>query len=60
MELTKITEQGLKAGLGFAVFGATICPKCKLTFLDGIEGGSENKFCDECEGEGETKWTLKR
>ena len=53
MELTKITEQGLKAGLGFAVFGATICPKCKLTFLDGIEGGSENKFCDECEGEGE-------
>ena len=51
MELTRITEQGLKAGLGFAAFAATTCPKCKLTFLDGIEGGSENLLCDECEGE---------
>jgi hypothetical protein len=48
MELTKISEQGLKAGLGSAVFGATVCPVCKLIFLDGIEGGINNLLCDLC------------
>jgi hypothetical protein len=49
MELTKITLDGLKAGLGIAVFSATTCINCKLVFLDGIEGGINNLLCDKCE-----------
>jgi hypothetical protein len=48
MTLTEISEQGLKNGLGESVFGATVCPKCRLIFLDGIEGASDSKHCDKC------------
>lgn len=26
----------------------TVCTKCGLAFIDGIEGGSDNRFCDKC------------
>ena len=48
MELTEISMQGLRAGLGSSVFGITICTVCKLAFLDGIEGGINNLLCDLC------------
>jgi hypothetical protein len=48
MTLTEISQQGLKNGLGGLAFGATVCPKCRLIFLDGIEGASDSKHCDKC------------
>jgi hypothetical protein len=48
MTLTEISQEGLNKGMGGLIFGATICPKCRLIFLDGIEGASNSKECDKC------------